>query len=296
MISVCVPVYNYDVRPLVKSLVHQAKTVDRPVEIIIAEDGSNDRCRKINEEVKVYNRVRLIQQKVNIGRSAIRNLLAKNANFQYILYLDCDSELKGDFIANYLQAIKDGTDVICGGTLHPETKPEKQRMLRWKAGRNREDRTAESRMENKYASFTSNNFVVSKSVLKDVTFNPKIKQYGHEDTLFGIELEQKGYNIQHINNPAIHIGLDKNREYIDKTKQAIENLAQLLKHSEYKTVLPEKITLAKYFSKIQKYRLRAIIKICFMMFKPLLIANLKSSKPNLLVFDFFKIGYLTSIY
>ena len=55
------------------------------------------------------------------------------------------------------------------------------------------------------------------AVLKDQGFNPLISGYGHEDTLFGFELEQNGIVIRHIDNPVLNAHLDSNTQFLYKT-------------------------------------------------------------------------------
>ena len=296
MLSICVPVYNYDVTTLISALSIQSDQCENLVEIIVADDGSDEDFLEINKKIETEHNVRFIELGKNIGRSAIRNFLAKKARYNYILFLDCDSELGDNFIKKYLEAINNDSQVICGGTLHPAHCPSPAQTLRWKSGRKREDNTAHSRKQNKYKSFTSNNFVVKKEVFNKISFDEKIKKYGHEDTLFGIQLEVNKINIAHIDNPAIHIGIDTNQEYIIKTKNAIENLVQLLSTSEHKNLLLQRITLLNYYKQIDKLRLSGLVKIIFGVTEPLLIKNLTSKKPSLLLFDFFKMGYLVSLY
>ena len=52
MISVCIPVYNRDVRPLVRALVAQGNALDVEVEIICIDDCSTDDSPLLNAELK----------------------------------------------------------------------------------------------------------------------------------------------------------------------------------------------------------------------------------------------------
>ncbi len=59
----------------------------------------------------------------NIGRSAIRNLLAKDANYDLLLFLDADViPVKDDFISKYITAFTESTQLIFGGGQLPRQK------------------------------------------------------------------------------------------------------------------------------------------------------------------------------
>ena len=42
MLSICVPVYNYDARPLVAELLRQAESLAAGVEVLVYDDGSQE--------------------------------------------------------------------------------------------------------------------------------------------------------------------------------------------------------------------------------------------------------------
>ncbi|WP_066631963.1 glycosyltransferase family 2 protein [Labilibacter marinus] len=295
MLSICIPVYNYDVTTLVGKLCAQLKDISQKAEIIVMDDGSSNDYKLINKTIKNDYKVNYIELKENVGRSAIRNLLAKRSIFNYILFLDCDSDIKPNFVKTYMNNIDKGSEVICGGTLHPNICPSPNKTLRWKSGTMREDRSVSVRERNKYTSFTSNNFVVKTEVFYQYSFNENITKYGHEDTLFGIELDINSVKIKHIDNPAIHIGIDSNIEYLNKTEQAIENLVQILLDNKYSNALYDKIKLLRYAKMIQQYGLKGIVIKLYLKFRLKIINNLCSNNPNLLLFDLYKIGYYFNI-
>ena len=78
-LSILIPTYNNVCFELVKTLQAQAALLsDFEYEILVADDGSTDLStitanRKINE----IENCRYIEREKNVGRSAIRNFLAK---------------------------------------------------------------------------------------------------------------------------------------------------------------------------------------------------------------------------
>ena len=57
-----------------------------------------------------------------------------------------------------------------------------------------------------------------------VRFDGSCQGYGHEDTLFGAELQRRAIPILHIDTPLQHDGLEPNDVYLAKTREALTNL------------------------------------------------------------------------
>ena len=49
------------------------------------------------------------------------------------------------------------------------------------------------------------NLLAPKDIFQKIAFNEKLNGYGHEDTLFGVELKKEGVTMAHIDNPIIHL-------------------------------------------------------------------------------------------
>jgi hypothetical protein len=73
----------------------------------------------------------------------------------------------------------------------------------------------------------TNNFVVPKAVMLNIPFDETVTTYGHEDTLFGFQLQAAGIDILHLDNPVLHIGLDEAAHWLEKQRIAIQNLYRL---------------------------------------------------------------------
>ncbi|WP_010419111.1 glycosyltransferase family 2 protein [Anaerophaga thermohalophila] len=234
MISVCVPVYNADVRSLAHLLYKQAGQLAVPVELVFIDDGSDEHFRKINQEVHKFGRY--IELYPNIGRARIRNLFLKYAVYNYLLFLDCDAQIiSNDFLENYLSAIpSDYADVvICGGKIYPDEKPGRNRRLRWRYGILKESFTAKERRRFPNRSFMSNNFLISRQLLVKFPFDESLSGYGHEDTLFGFNLKKNNINIVHIDNPVMNGELETNQEFLSKVNQSLFNLKRTLEITGY---------------------------------------------------------------
>ena len=231
MISICIPTYNFNVIPLVDELL--LLSAEAGCEIILIDDASEAKYIEANNVLG--DRVRMILLEENIGRSKIRNLFLKHAEFDHLLFLDCDSLVNNsDFIANYVNAIQNenGTEqVVCGGRVYPETAPSSEHLLRWRYGIESESKPAQIRNQYPYRSFMTNNFLIQKVTLEKIRFDESLTLYGHEDTLFGYELKNNAIPIVHIENPVLNGHLETNAEYIVKTKDGVHNLIQILNRS-----------------------------------------------------------------
>lgn len=294
MLSILIPVYNFNVVELVREIYRQVTISGVNFEILAIDDCSDTKYKEENRVISEWPGVRYEELPANISRSGIRNKMAGMAAFPWLLFIDCDSQIiRSDFISAYLQyCVKEG--VICGGRSYVENKPENpDHYLHWKYGRSREQRTAAIRNLRPWNSFMTNNFMVTKSVFDQVIFDESIDKYGHEDTFFGFELKRKGIPVLHIDNPLIHTGLETNAGFLKKTREGIENLDLLLHRKvEYKKDLASGIRLVKHFSFLKRTRIVVIYWLFYRGLKKMLFFNLMSLHPCLFVFDMIKLGIL----
>lgn len=232
-LSICIPVYNQSVHSLVNQLEASANKANIQIELIIIDDCSTDiQAKKLNQELRKNSLVRYLELETNIGRAAIRNKLGSLASADFILFLDDDSLLRDSesFLMNYWNA-RNSAPVICGGRIYPKV-VDNSYMLHWKYGTTYESKAAVIRSHLPYNSFHSNNFMISSKLFKLIRFNEKLSTYGHEDTYFAFQLEQKSVLILHLNNEVIHSDLEDNTSFLDKTDKAIENLIRLIRSEE----------------------------------------------------------------
>lgn len=295
MLSICIPVYNYDVTPLVDKLVHQSNLNKLDAQILIMDDGSAEVYKNKNRGTQSMPGVNYIELKTNLGSAAIRNKLAREANFEHILFLDSDSDIADDFITTYIPYLYADLPIVYGGRIHPKHLPSPDKSLRWKVGKKKEDHSAtvRSRVPNK--SFMSNNFLVKKKLFDSVTFDETIQRSGHEDTMFGIELEKKGIQIVHIDNPVTHIGLESNEEFIRKTEQRLQTLNFLVARNTDKELMDKRITLLKYDNLMHKYKLAGLYLRLFKIFGKKLEKCLHAKNPSMIVYDMYKLGYYNNL-
>jgi glycosyltransferase involved in cell wall biosynthesis len=295
MLSICIPVYNYDVVPLVNALVKCIKEEDN-IEILVADDGSRSEMKNRNSVIKGLKNVHYLERTENTGRSAIRNFLAKYASKDNLLFIDADSSLPDcSFIEKYQNELAD-SDVVCGGTSYDEKPKDKSLLLRYVFGINREARPVEERMQFPYRSFSAHNFCIKRALFLAHPFDEGIKSYGHEDTLLGLSLKKRGIQIKHIDNPLIHTGLEPALEFIDKTNTGLENLILLLTNRPELNEMAEEVKVLRYFFTLKRLGLISIGSFFYAVFKKRLLKNLTGKQPSLFYFDLYKLTYLCARY
>ena len=292
MLSILIPVYNFDVIALVSDLEKQCLSCNIPFEIICMDDASDEAFKVKNKGLKEVEHLVYKELPQNIGRSKIRNQLAAMAKYNQLLFLDCDSKTNNPhFIANYANQI-DGESVIYGGRNYEKEQPSnKATYFRWWYGINRETISAKKRNEAIYSHFMTNNFCVPKAVYQRIKLDETIKGYGHEDTLFGIELSQQKVPIIHIENPLCHVGLEDFETFIDKTEQGIANLNKLL--TSKKT--DNSIKLIKALRLVERLGLSIVAQAYWRKNRACILQKLQKENVNLRWFDLYKLGYLIDL-
>jgi glycosyltransferase involved in cell wall biosynthesis len=295
MLSICLPTHNYNATEFVKELHKQCLKCNIQFEIIIIDDGSEKHLLE-NKALENLENIKYIHQKENKGRSYTRNKLADLSSFDYILFVDCDSlPLTNTYISNYLKQLP--KDIICGGTAYLKSQKKENHELRYKYGIKREAVKAAERSINPNDSFTTNNFIIKREIIKKIRFRESIKNYGHEDTLLGIDLNNSGFRIKHIDNPVIHLGIEDNSSFVKKTETSILNLIDIEKNNIISKENLCRIKLYKTFSKLNKYKLSFIIKLISILAKNKIKHHLiTSTNPTILFLDIYKLIYLFDNY
>lgn len=287
MLSILIPIYNFDVRDFVRQLQQQCLVeTNLDWEILLLDDLSEESARVLNRSLAHLEGVAYEELEKNIGRSAIRNALVRNAKYEYLLIVDCDGACPDDqYISRYLKHLE-AASVIYGGRIYPSKEEvTANNALHWGSGSKREVVSAAKRSERPHASFMTNNFLIQRKVYDLVKMDESLTGYGHEDTLFALELKSKGVAIDHIDNPLIHIGLETSDVFLDKTRQGIRNLAMLVKRNS----LGSSVTLVAFYQKLKAFGLIPLLFLFGKVLDPSLQKHLLSSNPNLKLFDFYKL-------
>lgn len=116
-VSVIIPMYNSKdtIKSAIESVLNQ--TYKEPIEIIVVNDGSKDGCEKIVEKMIINNQtnrtIKLIN-KPNGGVSSARNRGIKEANGEYIAFLDSDDIWHPQKLELVFEALKDDSIKFIG--------------------------------------------------------------------------------------------------------------------------------------------------------------------------------------
>lgn len=286
MLSILIPTYNYDCTCLVSDLQQQAELLDVCYEIIVADDASpihifKEKNRRINE----MPHCRFIELGKNLGRARIRNRLADEANYEWLLFMDADAEvISPTFIADYFKHLD--AEIICGGLCHADILPSLEVSLRYIYEKRADKRrAARFRQRAPYEHFTPFNFMIRRALFQSIRFDERVIEYGHEDTLFGAELSKRNANICHIDNPLRHVGLESNEKFLEKTRSALRNLAAMEKAMQGYSSLLKAYNLLRYIG-IHRCMAR-----WFSRREPSLVNRLMEETPSVRLFFIYKLGY-----
>ncbi|MBC6989169.1 glycosyltransferase family 2 protein [Hymenobacter sp. BT491] len=288
-LSILIPVYNRDVTGLVRALLAQAPAWDGPVEIICLDDASEVAFAALNRGLASLAAVRYEELPENVGRAIIRNRLAAAAHHPWLLLLDNDSVLPdADFLSRYAHN-RDRAPVLVGGTIYPAAPPTDPALrLRWLYGRLREARPAALRQRNSHNQLTLNNMLIQADVFRRFGLDEQLTDYGHEDTKFGWLLRAAGVAVHHLDNPVLHDGLESASIFLQKTHDAVRNLARL-----YLTEgLGRETKLLRTALRLRRLGLSEAVRAAFRLRYQQVQLNLLSGKPNLRQLDALKLYWL----
>ncbi len=296
MLSILIPAYNHDLTELVKGIWLQASELKIPYEVLIVDDNSAAGFRSRNRALTERNHVRYIQLEENVGRSRIRNMLAGKARFENLLFIDADASIMAaDYLSTYMGMLGDER-VICGGTAYlPDLPGDAAYHLRWYYGRKREERPARVRSKDPCRAFSSFQFLATRKILEQVPFEKDLKAYGHEDTVFGLALEQQGIPVLHIDNTLVHDGLEPADEFLDKTRQGLRNLKFLVEQGRY-SGLEQGVRILKKYNAFRRLGLHPCLKWMYNKGSVWMHKNLKRRKPRLWIFDLYKLCYFATLH
>ena len=284
-LSILIPTYNKVCVLLVEAMRHQAQQLQIPFEILVVDDGSSAEIQAENRRIEAWENChyRILPQ--NVGPARIRNVLADQAHYPYLLFMDADTmPASSTFLRSYWeQRMKGG--IVCGGFIYERMNTPAMCPLRYQYGIQVEERSAEERNRQPYSQFISMCFLADKEVFQTVRFDDTM-HFGYEDAWFGILLQQAAVPLKYIDNPVFHQTTDKADDYLRKIRFSIQNLAA------HRHRLQPYIRLLQWHHKAERLHLTRWIRLVFTWTEPWLVRNLTGTHPSMHLFAFYKLGYL----
>lgn len=283
MLSILIPVYHYNALPLVNELVKQFNFSGITFEILCQDDASNSQENILNQEINLISYCSFFINANNLGRGKNINSLAQKAKYDWLLILDCDTfPTDSNFIQNYVDVISSSSkNILFGRIIYEDKKPEKEQLLRWIYGQKRET-----------SSILTSNLLIQKNVFLEHPFDESITKYGYEDLCFFSVLKKNNYKISQIENPTLHLNLETSEVFLNKTKIALENLVFLYNSNK---ISGDDSKIIKTFELLKNLKLTRFSAFLFKKNQSKIERNLLSEKPSLFLFDFYKLGYFSSL-
>lgn len=290
-LSIAILAYELNPEPLVLELLSQVNKLAVETEILVYDDGSNpEHQNKLARSLKSFPSLRLILAESNSGRAKARNKLASLTQGEFVLMLDGDIGLaRPDFLAHYWHhRLKNG--VVIGGKELASDSSQSASELRYKYCQKREIKSASDREKQSFMGFQTTAFLTDKEVFKTVHFNENLVGYGHEDSLFGLDLQEEGFDIKHIDNPCLYPADESSAKFLLKTDEALLNLLRIEK---WRPNLGHLFPLLRLKNRARLFHWAIRIKAFFL--KPLLKRQLLSRSPSLLVYDLYRLMRLIEL-
>ena len=300
-LSILLPSYNNVCVSLVQALQRQADALwgklDKPFryEIIVADDGSTDAaCIDANRVIGDMLHCRYLRMEQNVGRAQIRNVLISESRGDYVLLIDSDLFLCDD---NYLYKYATSTaDVVYGGTciggeglamVDNEANTENLKgNLRYIYEKKAEpSHRAVFRQLRPNQEISVCNLYARRDIMKAHPFDSRFKAYGYEDVLFGKRLAESGIEVTHIDNPVLINEFEPNSVFVKKTEEAILTLCRFEQDLEGYSNLKTKVTT------LGRYIPLSLFRLWHRIMKNKEKRNLTGSKPSLLLFKLYKLGF-----
>lgn len=300
-LSILLPSYNNVCVSLVQVLQRQADALrgklDKPFryEIIVADDCSTDAaCIDANRVIGDMLHCRYLRMEQNVGRAQIRNVLISESRGDYVLLIDSDLFLCDD---NYLYKYATSTaDVVYGGTriggeglamVDNEANTENLKgNLRYIYEKKAEpSHRAVFRQLRPNQEISVCNLYARRDIMEAHPFDSRFKAYGYEDVLFGKRLAESGIEVTHIDNPVLINEFEPNSVFVKKTEEAILTLCRFEQDLEGYSNLKTKVsTLGRYIP-------LSLFRLWHRIMKNKEKRNLTGSKPSLLLFKLYKLGF-----
>lgn len=293
-LSILIPCYNGRCKELVESLHSllrkENSTTGLRYEIIVADDGSTDNdVIEHNRQIDSLDNCRYIIRKKNVGRAAIRNFLAREAKYEWLLFIDCDMIVRDNgYIAKYIHSQE--SSIIYGGYSVKGDKEKLKGNLRFIYEKKCEaNHTCSERKKQPYKDFHPSNFMVRRDIILEHPLDERFRYYGYEDVLWGKTLKNNSIDINHIDNPLSFEKFEDNASFIFKTEEGLATLYRFRKDLEGYS------NLIEYAKRLHRFHLTPLAALIHNILSGSIKYNLTGNNPSLLLFNIYKVCFFCNL-
>ena len=240
-LSVLIPFYRDNPCALLKRLCAKPPG---GVEIILYDDGSDDSALggAVHAAVQAAPLpAMLVSARNNCGRAFARNTLTGAARGAWVLLLDADMmPPNAGFLQRWCACINDQAPAIAfGGFIVPalsSVAPEQRLHLAF--SQSADCLPAALRAQNPASTVCTSNLLVRSDVLRDHPFDDGFDGWGWEDVEWAARAA-RDHSIIHIDNPALHLGLETPETLLRRFRDSAANYARFVqRHPALAHTLP----------------------------------------------------------
>jgi LmbE family N-acetylglucosaminyl deacetylase/glycosyltransferase involved in cell wall biosynthesis len=231
VLSVLVPFHRDDPVPLLEALASQRIDDVADVEVVVLDDGTGDDeladavARAVAATPVPTRFVRLTE---NVGRGPGRNVLSGQARAPHLLFLDADMLPDDDgFLARWVAVARTDPAVAFGGFSVRHTPHDKATAVHRALSADREILTVAERQRNPSNHVFTSNLLVRRDALEVEPFDDGFAGWGWEDVDWALRAGRR-WTIEHVDNPATHIGLQTAAELLTRFERSVPNFARLI--------------------------------------------------------------------
>ncbi len=240
-LSVLIPFFKDDPAHLLRQLDRQS---GQGMQIILYDDGSQDAVLTAHmlAVVQACNApVQLITADDNHGRSHARNALIEASTGAWVLFLDADMMPQDRaFLPNWLNCIETNNPAIAFGGFNVEDLDavEPALALHQAFSKTSDCLPAHVRAQNPAKHVCTSNLLVRRDVLGQCPFDNGFAGWGWEDVEWAARAADK-FSIVHIDNAAVHLGLENADTLVRRFKDSAGNYARFVeRHPDLARTLP----------------------------------------------------------
>lgn len=243
LLSVLTPFLRDDPGELLAVLDSEAGLLGGRAEIVLLDDGTEDPALtdRLAAQVKAMALpVRLITLAANEGRAVGRNRLAAAARGGSLLFLDSDMRPdRPGFLRRWTDLVeRESPAVAFGGFSLLQAPTDRRFAVHRSMAAKSECVPPDERAKQPEKYVYTSNLLVRRDVFEAEAFDPGFSGWGWEDVEWAMRVSRR-FRVDHVDNPATHMGLDTVPALARKYEQSAPNFARMAqRHPETVSAWP----------------------------------------------------------